>query len=154
MLATHQQGAIKKFRRTPWRFQQTFHTPLQNLDSFTATILGSLDHVDSGTVTVDSVIMGIENLTTLLLSHQLQHDLRHDSSIVAEISAEVQPLLAAALRDWVDFLFIPTPKPFVLYADHDEYATFYANSKSNLNRVTEALTKGGFTAVENYTRNA
>ncbi len=154
MLATHQQGAIKKFHRTPWGFQQTFRTPLRNLDSFTATILGSLDHVDSGIVTIDSVIMEARNLRALLSSHQLQHDLRHDSSVVAEVSIEVQPLLAAALGDWVDFLFIPTPKPFVLYADHDEYATFYANSKSNLGRVTASLTKGGFTAIENYTRNA
>jgi hypothetical protein len=154
MLATYQQGAIKKFHRTPWRFQRTFHTPLQNLDSFTATILSSLDYVDSATMTVDSVIIEPKNLTALLSSHQLQHSLRHDTSIVAEISTEAQPLLTAALGDWVDFLFIPTPKPFVLYADHDEYTTFYANSKANLNRVTAALTKGGFTAVENYIRNA
>lgn len=153
MLATHQPGIIKKFHRTPWRFQQTFYTPLRNLDSFTATILASLDDIDSGLVTVDSVIMEAKNLSALLSSHQLQHDLRHDSSIVAEISTEVQPLLAAALGDWVDFLFVPTPKPFVVYADHDEYATFYASSKSNLGRITAALTKEGFAAVGNYTRN-
>ncbi len=98
--------------------------------------------------------MEAKKLNSLLSSHQLQHVLRHDSSIVAEASAEVQTLLASALGDWVDFLFIPTPKPFVLYADHDEYATFFASRKSNLNRVTAALTKGGFTTVENYTRNA
>jgi hypothetical protein len=154
MIADHQAGAIKKFRRTPWRFQQTFHTPLKNLDSFTTAILASFDHVDSGTVTIDSVIMEAKKLNTLLSSHELQHDLRHDSSIVAEEAVEVQPLLAAALGDWVDFLFVPTPKPFVLYADHDEYATFFATSKANLNRLTQALTRGGFTAVENYTRNA
>lgn len=154
MLATYQSGVIKKFRRTPWRFQQTFHTPLQNLDAFTATILDSLDPVDAGTVTIDSVIMDPRKLDALLSSHQLQHDLRHDSSIAAETTAEVQPLLAAALGDWVDFWFVPTPKPFVLYADHDEYATFFANTKSNLNRVTAALKKEGFTAVEDYTRNA
>jgi len=122
MLAAPQPGVIKKFHRTPWRFQQTFHTPLQNLAAFTATILDSLDQVDSGTVMIDSVIMEAKKLEALLLSHQLQHDLRHDSSIIAQTSAEVQPLLLAALGDGVDFLFVPTPKPFVLYADHDEYS--------------------------------
>jgi hypothetical protein len=32
---------------------------------------------------------------------------------------------------------------FVIYADHDEYATFYANTRSNLNRVADALFANG-----------
>src|SRR6185295_15850363 len=99
MLAAPQPGLIKKFHRTPWRFQQTFHTPLQNLPSFTATILDSLDHLNSGTVMIDSVIMEAKKLEALLISHQLQHDLRHDSSIIAPTFSEVQPLLSAALGD-------------------------------------------------------
>jgi hypothetical protein len=31
----------------------------------------------------------------------------------------------------------------VIYADHDEYTTFYANTRSNLNRVVEALVAQG-----------
>jgi hypothetical protein len=65
---------------------------------------------------------------------------------------EVEELLIAALGDWVDFLFVPSPKPFVIYADHDEFITFYANTKSNLNRVGTALLARGFKVVEDYTR--
>lgn len=45
---------------------------------------------------------------------------------------------------------MPAPKPFVIYADHDEYATFYANTRSNLNRVTDALLTQGFEEVSGY----
>ena len=154
MLASHENGAFKKFRRTPWRFQQTFQTPLQSLDSFTAAILGSLGDARSGTIIIDAVVMQPTHLEALLREHRLPHDLQHDAALRAESPAELQPLLSAALGDWVDFLFIPSPKPFVLYADHDEYATFYANTKSNLNTVAAALTEHGFDAVPNYTRNA
>ena len=65
---------------------------------------------------------------------------------------EAEELLQAAFTDWFDFIFVPTPKPFVIYADHDEYATFFANSKSNLTAVASALTASGFTPVANYTR--
>lgn len=61
-------------------------------------------------------------------------------------------MLEAALGDWVDFVFVPVPKPFVIYADHDEYTTFYANTKSNLNRVAQALIAAGFEKVLDYER--
>ena len=61
---------------------------------------------------------------------------------------EVGALLQAALSDSVDFWFIPTPKPFVIYADHDEYTTFFANSKSNLNGIVDPLLKRGFESVD------
>jgi hypothetical protein len=47
--------------------------------------------------------------------------------------------LIAVLSDCVDFLFIPTPTSFVIYADHDEYITFYAHTRSNLNQVANPL---------------
>ena len=37
-------------------------------------------------------------------------------------------------------------------ADHDEYTTFFANSKSNLDGVIEPLLKQGFKPVD-YERN-
>lgn len=154
MPASHRNGAFKKFHRTPWRFQQTFQTPLRSLDSFTAAIFGSLGDARSGTIIIDAIVMQPTHLQALLREHHLPDDLQHDAAIEAESAAELQPLLSAALGDWVDFLFIPSPKPFVLYADHDEYATFYANTKSNLNTVATALTAHGFDAVPNYTRNA
>jgi hypothetical protein len=44
------------------------------------------------------------------------------------------------------------PKRFVIYADHDEYITFYASSKSNLNAVAMPLKTAGFARVDDWSR--
>ena len=72
--------------------------------------------------------------------------------MVATGPQEIEDLLHAALSDWLDFLFVPAPRPFVIYADHDEYTTFYANTRSNLNRVAEPLLARGFEEVSGYQR--
>lgn len=76
----------------------------------------------------------------------------HDWSIEVEGKQQVKELSIAALSDWVDFVFIPKPKPFVIYADHDEFTTFYANTKSNLNLVAQPLLANGFKQVSDYQR--
>ena len=58
---------------------------------------------------------------------------------LASEEAETEELLLAAFTDFIDFKFFPVPKPFVLSADHDEYTSFFAISKSNLNRVVLRL---------------
>jgi hypothetical protein len=73
-------------------------------------------------------------------------------SVTAVGPQEVQELLYTAFTDWFDFVFVPTPKPFVIYADHDEYTTFFANVRSNLNRVVGALVVQGFEQVAEYKR--
>jgi hypothetical protein len=67
-------------------------------------------------------------------------------------SAKLKKLLHAAFADWVDLVFVPSPKRFVIYADHDEHVTFYANTRSNLNRVAEALSSQRFEKIAGYTR--
>lgn len=152
MLVSQNNGAMKKFRRTPWRFQQTFVTPLKELPAFTAAIVGSVPDLTAATVVIDQVVFPAKALDALLSQRQLSLELLCDASITAEMAEEVQSLLVAAFSDWVDFLFTPSPKPFVIYADHDEYATFFASSRSHLNAVATALVAGGFKSVENYTR--
>jgi len=152
MLVSQSDGAMRKFRRTPWRFQQTFVTPLKELAAFTAAIVGSIPDVAAATVVVDQVVFPAKTLDALLSQRQLSLPLLRDASITAETADEVHPLLIAAFSDWVDFLFTPSPKPFVIYADHDEYATFFGSSRSHLNAVATALVGGGFKSVENYTR--
>jgi hypothetical protein len=152
MFASQNDGAMKKFRRTPWRFQQTFVTPLKELGAFTVAIASSIPDLASATVVVDQVVFPAKSLDALLSQRRLSLPLLRDASITAETAEDVQPLLVAAFSDWVDFLFTPSPKPFVIYADHDEYATFFASSRSHLNSVATALIDGGFKSVANYTR--
>lgn len=127
-------------------------TPLKELAGFTAAIVGSIPDVASATVVIDQVVFPAKTLDALLGTVQLSSPLPRDASITAETAEEVQPLLIAAFSDWVDFLFTPSPKPFVVYADHDRYTTLFANSRSHLNSVATALVDDGFKAVENYTR--
>ena len=120
---------MKKLGRTPLRFQTTFHTPLKDLESFVGTILGSLGAVESGIVTIDAVISA-DKLKVFLRTDELGHD----TAVIAESADEAHRLLVAVLGDWVD------------------YATFYANTKSNLNKVASALETKGFKRVEGHVR--
>ena len=65
---------------------------------------------------------------------------------------EVELLLEAALSDWINFLFVPAPEQFVMYADHDEYTTFYTGAKSSLDRIAGDLSAKGFARVSDYER--
>ena len=65
---------------------------------------------------------------------------------------EAEGLLVAAFSDPVDFLFAPEKKPFVLYADHDQFTTFFAQTRSNLNRIVAALLYNGFQEIPGYQR--
>ena len=152
MKVSQLQGSLKRFRRTSWRFQQTFQTPLKNLKPFVATISSALAPVGSASVTIDQVVFEPKHLIGLLSDHLLPPQYGHEWCIEAESQSEVEDLLEAALGDWVDFVFVPAPKPFVIYADHDEYTTFYANTKANLNRVVQSLKEEGFVSVPDYER--
>lgn len=152
MKLSQSQGSLKRFRRTPWRFQQTFHTPLKNLRPFVGSIASALEPLSGGCVTIDQVVFEPKHLTRLLAEHSLPAEYGHDWSLTAEDQGETEALLEAALGDWVDFVFVPIPKTFVIYADHDEYLTFYANTKSNLNRVVQALAAKGFAIIPGYER--
>jgi hypothetical protein len=149
---THNPGAIKRFRRTPWRFQETFQTPLQSLAPFVATITTAYQPFEAACVIIDEVIMEPRHLIRLLINHSLQPEYGRDWSLGARGLPEVQTLLEAIISDWVNFAFVPAPKPFVIYADHDEYLTVFANSKSGLNPVVAELSKQGFKKVQNYER--
>jgi hypothetical protein len=150
MVVTLTPGAVKKFRRTPWRFQRTVERPSPgDLERFVSTIFAAHDELQAATVTIDRVIFDTVRLDMLCPSGS---KLSHDFSIVGNSPEEARGLLAAAFWDSPDFICVPTPKPFVIYADHDDWITFFANSKSCLNHVIEPLTSDGFKAVPNWRR--
>ncbi len=119
---------------------------------FVATIVSADTALETACVTIDQVVFEPKHLTAMLANCSLPTEYGHDWSIIATTKQEAKTLLEATLSDWIDFIFIPTPKPFVMYANHDEYTTFYANTRSNLNRVADALSMKGFERVENYER--
>lgn len=146
MTVTHTPGALKKFRRTPWRFQQTVERPeASELDRFVSTIFSAHERLEAATITIDEVIFNTARLSAICLADS---KLTHDVSISVASTAQIQALLVAAFWDGMDFICIPTPKPFVFYADHDDWITFYSNTKSRLNRVIEPLASNGFKLID------
>ena len=147
---SHSAGLIKRFRRTPWRFQHTFVTPLKSLQPFVSTIISTLQPLKSGAVTIDTVVFEPKHLLTLVATDSSPQFV-HDHTLSAVGADQTEALLRATLHDWIDFVFIPVPKPFAIYADHDEFCTFYAHSKSNLNRVVMPLSRLGFESTSSPT---
>ena len=144
-------GAVKQFRKKAWRFQQTFLTPLENLRAFVTTII-SAHEFQGGCLTIDQVVFEPKHLIGLLGKHSIQPRYGHGTSVTADNQAEVAELIEAAFGDAIDFIFTPVPKPIVIFADHDEYTTFYANARSHLNRVVTALSAQRFKQIRDYER--
>ncbi|MFO1514682.1 MAG: hypothetical protein U1F83_17525 [Verrucomicrobiota bacterium] len=147
MVITPASGALSKFRRTPWRFQRTLE--LGDVEQFVSLILESHGDISGGTVTIEEVVFDTVHLASVCPA---QTKFVRDCSIAVQSREDVRLLLIAALGDGPDFLFIPSPKPFVLYADHHYLVTFYANTKSHLNHVVEPLVSHGHRFIENFQR--
>src|SRR5436190_24211484 len=102
MLLSATSGSLKRLRNVPWRFQQTFLTPLQNLQPFVATIVSARERTETGTVALDSIVFEPKNLNALLSAQSLPTSLQRESSIEATGHEEAAALLRAALTDSVD----------------------------------------------------
>src|SRR6266496_176463 len=142
---------IQRFRSTPWSFQQTFKTPLRDLNRFVTTFLAPFS-LDRGALITDEVVFEPKDLLHLLATNSLSVEDYYHLTIQATGQAEIAALLQAALGDWVDFDFVPSPDVIAIYADHDEYTTFYAQDDPTLNSVASRLKTAGFEAVTSYTR--
>ncbi|HJT20961.1 MAG TPA: hypothetical protein VJ746_10855 [Nitrospira sp.] len=150
MLAKQSPEELKKFRKMSWCYQQTFATPLKKLSPFIETITCVSTALRGGTVIIDQAIFEPRHLLALLASHSLNQEYQSGVCITASGLQETQSLLQAALSDWIDFAFVSTPRSFAIYADHDEYITFLADTKSDLNGVVKALLQDGFRSIEGY----
>ncbi|HET7109030.1 MAG TPA: hypothetical protein VFI38_19605 [Candidatus Acidoferrum sp.] len=145
-------AALKKFRRTAWKFQQTFETPLKDLKRFVRTIGQASGPWRSASLTIELVVFDPTHLIDLLNANSIPPRNQRGVSITAVGQEEAEELLEAVLGDWVDFIFIPEPKSFAIYADHDEFTTFFAQTRSNLNRVVQALSGQAFKVESEYQR--
>ncbi len=113
MMISEAPGSLKRFRRTAWKFQKTFKTPLKNL----AAIITASEKLQSSQVFVERIVFEAQHLTALLSRYSVTTELRDGLAITATDKEESQALLQAVLSDWVDFVFVPSPKPFAIYAD-------------------------------------
>ena len=142
---------IATFCGNPWRLQATFKTPLKELDRFVATLLKPVS-AESAVLSLDLVVFEPKHLIALLNRSSIQVDDSWHLNLRAESQELVTELLVAALADWTDFVFIPSPPSFAIYADHDEYVTFYAKARANLKSLQTRLIAGGFKHIDGYIR--
>lgn len=143
-------SAPKQIRSLGWKFQKTFQTPLEQLHPFVDVIV-SVGAPKSARITIAQALFEPKEWLSVLARYSLEP--RYGSGIAVNCSGgrEIRELLAATFGGWVDFAYVPSPKRFVIYADHDEYATLYANSRANLNSIVQALVGIGVKEVE-FTR--
>ncbi len=147
-------GALKRYERTPGKFQHTFRTALDRLPVFVAALLAGTPPIASGTVILKTVVFEPRHLLHLLASHNLGQDLGPDVTITASGAQELQALLAATFSDWLDFYFVPKPGRFLVYADHDEFTTVYSSRHTAVSRIATAMSVAGILDVPGYTRGA
>jgi hypothetical protein len=149
-------GAAQRLRRSLGRpgghFQQTFRTPLKQLEAFAATVLTAHAPIETGRVNVEQVVFTPKNLEALLTDHRLPLTYGPDWTITTSDQNETAALIEAAWGDWLDFYFTPAPKRYHILADHDEYTTIFAATKGHLAKVATALSGAGFSRVEGYER--
>ena len=151
MTLSETQASLKQLRRAAPGFQQTFETPFKELKRFVATIV-SAGHLQGGCLTIDQVVFEPTHLIDLLNRYSIPPRYGRGLSLTAVGQDEVEVLLHASFSDSIDFLFFPKPKSFVIYADHDEFTTFYAHTRSNLNRIAKALSGKQVRTIQNYER--
>jgi len=151
-LEIRERSGASKLRRTIARFdQRTFQTPLNALPKFVDLLLAGNPEIAAASLLIEQVVFVPQRLEKLLTDHKLPLHYR-DCSIVAEDHQESKDLLAAALAGDLDFYFVPEPKRFILYADHDEFATLFAAKKGMLSSIAAALIASGFEEESDYRR--
>jgi hypothetical protein len=142
---------LQRFRSAPWQFQQTFVTPLKDLKCFVSTICG-VHSLDRAVLTTDTVVFEPQDVIRFFASHSVTLENCYKFTVLAEGQDEIAELLEVVLSNWIDFLFVPTPQSFAIYADHDEYTTFYFSNHETLVEFVEKLREAGFKDIHDYKR--
>jgi hypothetical protein len=143
--------SLRLFHANPWQFQQTFSTPLKDLNRFVSAIFAPFSW-ERGAFSTDEVVFEPHHLLRLMAENSIHVENFWALNLEAHGEKETAELLEAALGDWVDFVFLPVPESIAIYADHDEYITFYAKGESVLSTLKLELIRAGFKPIEAYER--
>ena len=143
--------AIHQFRANPWPHQKTLVTPGENMAKFLTALLVALP-VDRGVASTAEVVFDPDNFLELLKARDLPIENYWTFCAEASSTEDVAVLLEAMLKDWIDFVFVPSPTSFAMYADHDEFLTLYVPSSSALAHLSDQLKLAGFAFEDWYVR--
>jgi hypothetical protein len=138
-----------RLRGTVWEFQQTFQTPLKDLPRFVTEILSRFPEIHRGSVEFVQIVFDPHyGLIPLAEKYSLGQKWSVGLGIEADGVAEVVDLLAAVLSEWIDCAFEFLPDRLAIYADHDEYITFFVHREQDFAPLAKALVGGGFRPVD------
>ncbi len=143
--------AIDEFCSQPLPFQQTVKTPLKDLSYFISRIIAVFD-LHRAYVSTFQVAFEPKATLNLLASSSISLEDQWQFDLEAEGRDDIAQLLEALLSDWIDFAFIVSPPMFGIYADHDEYITFYSANREKLERLVEDLQIAGIQRIDGYRR--
>jgi hypothetical protein len=152
MKISSQSSAGWRLREAPFPFQTTYVTPLKELPDFVSTILARFTVAD-GAVWIEQIVFEPRELIWYLRGRGFVSDegKLNRAILHAESRAEVAELLECVLGQWTDFAFIPSPKEFAIYADHDEYTTIFVSTAEVLNRLNTEMENKGFKTAKDWT---
>jgi len=135
--------------------QVTYATPLKDLTAFVGAAFKPFS-IQSATVELQVIVFEPRELIAYCASQGIQTDEAglNDKMLSARTKESTAELLEATLGDWIDFFFVPRPISFVIFADHDEYTTFFTRSETDLNALCESLDSGGFRKINGWNRDS
>jgi hypothetical protein len=85
---------LERFRAAPWESQQTYKTPLKDVERFVSTFLAPYS-VQKGAVSTDQVVFEPRNVLELLQGRSVSLEDLYKFALVAEGKEEVAVLLVA-----------------------------------------------------------
>jgi hypothetical protein len=151
MKISAQQPTGWRLREQPFPFQQTYVTPLGELPRFVSTLLAPFE-VNEGALWIEQIIFEPKELIWYLRGRGFVHNEGQLNSAILqpENRAEACELLECVLGQWTDFAFIPVPKNFAIYADHDEYTTIFTASGEALSLVRSNMKLEAFKEADDW----
>jgi len=145
-------GESKKLRKKAGSSaQSTFWVAPARTSAFAAALLSGDPACERAALVVEETSHVLYNVGPLI-ARPPERSLPRDTTIAATGREASASLLAAALSDYVDFWFVPSPGGFVLYADNDEYATVLAPRQGSVSKAVDRLLATGFAEVVDYER--
>jgi hypothetical protein len=138
----------------PFPFQQTYVTHERDLSRFVHTLLGPFEFNDAA-IGVETIVFTPHELIAYLNSFGIvteegEEGALNGAVIRAADASEAATLLECVFGEWIDFAFIPSPKTFVIYADHDNYTTVFTATPELLVSVRSAMDVQKFKAVDDW----
>jgi hypothetical protein len=142
-------------RRREWKHQTTCVTPLKRLPWYSAALVDQLRPFDHALLIIDQVVFDVPpELDALRLAAGEQRPVHEAPGHAFENDSEgFRAALEAALSGWIDLRALFSPSANALWADHDEYTTFFSESSGKIADVRRVLSEGHVELVE-YTAKA